>query len=117
MTYHQLGIIAQEQRDFATAQEWYLKSLAIKDKQGDLHGAALTYGQLGILAAMQGSFEDGCKWLVRAIAGFQKAGDQHEAERNVQNFLIAYRLAPSEEKERLKAVWSEAGLGPFPDTA
>jgi tetratricopeptide (TPR) repeat protein len=27
--YHQLGIIAQEQRDFAATQSWYLKSLAI----------------------------------------------------------------------------------------
>src|SRR2546422_8102194 len=44
-TYHQLGNIAQEQRDFATAREWYLKSLAIKEKQGNLHGAASTYGQ------------------------------------------------------------------------
>ena len=27
--YHQLGMIAEEQRDFAAAREWYLKSLAI----------------------------------------------------------------------------------------
>ena len=30
MTYHQLGVIAQEQRDFVAAEAWYRKSLAIK---------------------------------------------------------------------------------------
>ena len=39
------------------------------------------------------------------------------AERDVRNFLIAYQQASPEEKEKLKAIWSEAGLGPFPETA
>ena len=116
-SYHQLGRIAQEQCDFATAREWYLKSLAIEDKQGNLYGAARTYGNLGNLAAMQGNFEDGGKWLARAITGFQQTHDRHEVEQTVWNFLIFYRQAPPEEKEKMKAIWSEAGLGPFPETA
>ena len=47
-TYHQLGIIAQEQRDFSAAEGWYKKSLAIEEKLGNEHGAAITYHQLGI---------------------------------------------------------------------
>jgi tetratricopeptide (TPR) repeat protein len=113
-TYQHLGIVAQEERDFATAREWYLKSLAIKEKRGNLHEAAMTYGQLGIVAARQGNFEEGGKWYARAITGFQQTRDQHEVERNVQNFLIAYRRVPSAEKEKLKAIWLEAGLGAFP---
>ena len=31
-TYHDLGIIAQEQRDFAQAEQWYRKSLAISER-------------------------------------------------------------------------------------
>ena len=50
ITYHHLGIIAEEQRDFTTAEEWYLKSLAIFEKQGDEHGAARTYHHLGMIA-------------------------------------------------------------------
>ena len=48
-TYHQLGMIALEQRDFAQAEQWYRKSLAIHqniEKQGNEHGAATTYHQL-----------------------------------------------------------------------
>ncbi|MDE6641897.1 MAG: CHAT domain-containing protein, partial [Acetatifactor sp.] len=42
-TYHQLGIISEERRDFAAAESWYKKSLAIFEKQGNEHGAASTY--------------------------------------------------------------------------
>jgi len=51
-TYQQLGRIAQEQRDFAQAETWYLKSLAIKEKQGDEHGGQYlrTVGHLGRVA-------------------------------------------------------------------
>ena len=31
-TYYQLGRIAQEQRDFAAAEQWYRKSLAIRER-------------------------------------------------------------------------------------
>jgi tetratricopeptide (TPR) repeat protein len=116
-TYHQLGIVAEKQRDFATAREWYLKSLAIKEKQGNLHGAATTCGQLGIVAARQDNFGDSAKWYARAITGFQQTQEQHEVERNVRNFLINYRQAPPAEKEKMKAIWLKAGLGPFPEPA
>ncbi len=33
--YHQLGMVAWEQRDFAAARQWYLKSLTVKEQQGD----------------------------------------------------------------------------------
>jgi Tfp pilus assembly protein PilF len=48
--YHQLGMIAQERRDFASAEQWYRKSLTIEEKQGNEHGAALSYHQLGTIA-------------------------------------------------------------------
>jgi tetratricopeptide (TPR) repeat protein len=113
-TYHQLGIIAHQQGDFAIAREWYLKSLAFEEKQGNLHGAAGSYAQLGILAELQGSFEDAGKWLTRCITAFQQTNDQHGVERNVQNFRVICQRAPMEEKQKLRAIWLEAGLGPFP---
>ena len=54
ITYHQLGIIAQERRDFDTAESWYRKALTIRENQDDEHGAALTYHQLGIIARKSG---------------------------------------------------------------
>ena len=66
---------------------------------------------------MQGNFEESGKWFARAITGFQQTHDQHDSGRNVRNFLTVYQQASPEEKEKLKAIWSEAGLGPFPETA
>ncbi len=40
-------MIAQEQRDFSQAGEWYRKSLVIEEKLGDEYDAAKTYHQLG----------------------------------------------------------------------
>ena len=63
------------------------------------------------------NFGDSAKWYARAITGFQQTQEQHEVERNVRNFLINYRQAPPAEKEKMKAIWLKAGLGPFPEPA
>ena len=47
MAYHHLGMIAQEQRDFASAEQWYRKALAIEEKQGNEHGAAMHLSPTG----------------------------------------------------------------------
>jgi tetratricopeptide (TPR) repeat protein len=114
LTYHQLGMIAEGERDFATAQKWYLRALAIKENQGNQHGAAETYAQLGILARGRGEFEESGRWFVRSIAGFEQTRDQLQKEKSLENFLAAYQLAPVADKEKLKAIWSEAGMGPLP---
>jgi tetratricopeptide (TPR) repeat protein len=113
LSYHQLGTVAQERRDFAKAEEWYLKSLAIKEKQGNEHGAASTHGQLGILAGLCEHYESSVKWFLRAIRGFVQTADSAGAERNVNNLMISYRLAPASLQPRLRQLWEEAGLGPF----
>ena len=73
-TYHQLGIIAQEQRDFPTAEGWYKKSLAIKEKQGNEHGAATTYHQLGRIAEEQRDFTTAEGWYRKSLAIKEKQG-------------------------------------------
>lgn len=55
-----LAVYALHQRDFAQAEQWYRKSLAMKEKQGNEQGAALTYHQLGRIAQEQRDFaQDG----------------------------------------------------------
>jgi hypothetical protein len=115
-SYHQLGRIAQERRDFAAAEQWYRKSLAISKKLGDMHGAAISYGQLGILAGIQGSFVESGQWLIKCIQAFVLMNDPHGAERNANNFLIIYRAASPADQAKLKVMWEEAGLGPFPES-
>jgi tetratricopeptide (TPR) repeat protein len=77
--YHQLGMIAQQQREFETAREWYLKSLAIKEQQGNLHGAAITYHQLGRIAEEQREFETAREWYLKSLAIEEKQGNLHGA--------------------------------------
>jgi tetratricopeptide (TPR) repeat protein len=114
ITYHQLGIVAEEQRDFAAAEQWYRKSLAITEKQGNKHGAAGTYGQLGRLAGIREDFLGSGGWLIKSVLAFLGVDDARSAAGNAVNFSIFYKKAPPAEQSKLKAMWEEAGLGPFP---
>ena len=77
--YHQLGRVAQEQRDFATAREWSLKSLAISERQGfDCH-AAITYHQLGTIAEEQWDLPRAREWHLKSLAINEKQGNLHGA--------------------------------------
>ncbi len=113
-TYHQLGMIAEQQRDFAAAEQWYRKSLAIREKQGDEHGAASTYGQLGILAGLQGQWLDSARWLIKSVAAFRRTRDEAGVQQGAGNLLVCYRRADEEPQGRIRVLWEEAGLGPFP---
>ena len=61
-------MIAEERRDFAAAEQWYRKSLAIKEKQGNEHGAASTYHQLGVIAEERRDFAAAEQWYRRSLA-------------------------------------------------
>ena len=80
-----LGMIAQEQRDFTGAERWYREALAIKEKQGDEHGAALTYHQLGMIAQEQRDFVGAERWYRKALAIEEKQGDEHSAASTYHN--------------------------------
>jgi hypothetical protein len=116
-TYHQLGRIAEERRDFAAAEQWYRQAPAIEEQHGNAHGAASTYSGLGVIAGRQNHFLESGRWLVRAIAGFVSQNDPHAAERNVNNFMIFYRQAPPADPAELRKIWEEAGLGAFPESS
>ena len=79
IAYHQLGIIALEQRDFGSAEQWYRKSLAIEKKQGNEHGAATTYHQLGMIAQEQRDFGSAEQWYRKSLAINEKQGNEHGA--------------------------------------
>jgi Tfp pilus assembly protein PilF len=106
-------MIAEKQRDFAAAESWYRKSLEIKEKQGNEHGAANTFGQLGILAGLQKKFEEAGQWLIKCILVFARCNDNHNAQVVANNFMIFYKQSPTEIQEKLKSMW-EKSLGEFP---
>jgi hypothetical protein len=64
---------------------------------------------------MHERYEEAGQWLIRAIAGFARATDAEGERRNQGNFLAYFRHAAPAEQARLKALWDEAGIGPFPE--
>jgi tetratricopeptide (TPR) repeat protein len=86
-------MIAEEQRNFAAAEQWYRKSLAIKEKQGNEHGAASTYHQLGRITQEQHNFAAAEQWYKRSLTIREKQGDTHGAAlTNAQLGLLAGRM-------------------------
>jgi tetratricopeptide (TPR) repeat protein len=74
--YHQLGIVAQERRDFESAEQWYRKSLAISEKQGN-EIAAMTYGQLGKLAQELRDFSGAEQWYLKSLTITERQRNEH----------------------------------------
>ena len=72
--YHQLGRVAEEQREFKSAEDWYLKSLAVKDRPQDSHVGA-TYHQLGMIAQELKDFETATDWYLKSLAIAEKEED------------------------------------------
>jgi tetratricopeptide (TPR) repeat protein len=79
VAYHQLGIVAQEQRQFDTAIEYYQKALKIREDAGDLHHAANQYHQLGMVAEEQRRFDTAIEYYQKALKIREDAGDLHNA--------------------------------------
>jgi hypothetical protein len=67
-----------------------------------------------MVAGIQGRFEASGEWLVRSINGFGQTHDQRRTQEAIARFLNLYRHASLEKKQKLEAIWREAGLGDFP---
>lgn len=115
-TYHQLGRVAQEQGDFSGATEWYRRSLDITEKLGDDHSAALTHCQLGLNAGVQGLFIEAAEWMIRGIHGLTKSNDDQRANQAKGDLLWLYARAPGDERQSMRQLCDEAGLGRLLDS-
>jgi tetratricopeptide (TPR) repeat protein len=83
--YHQLGRIAQEVRDFATARVWYLKSLIISEERGIQPFAARSYYQLGRVAQEERDFATARVWYLRCLVIWEKQGNLRGAALTYHN--------------------------------
>ncbi len=66
--YHQLGIVAEEQRRWAQAEDYYQKALALKIEFNDRYNQALTYHNLGIVAWEQRRWGQAEDYYQKALA-------------------------------------------------
>ena len=78
-TYHQLGMVAQDQRRFEDAEDAYQKALEILIAFDDRHSAASTYHQLGNVAYVQGRFAEAEDAYKKALEVNVALNDRHGA--------------------------------------
>ena len=76
-TYHQLGVIAQELREYGEAQRNYQQALAICIEFGDRYSQARTYHQLGWLAQELRKYGEAQQNYQQALAICIEFGDRY----------------------------------------
>jgi tetratricopeptide (TPR) repeat protein len=77
VTYHQLGIVAEEQRQWAAAEAYYQQALAIDQEFGNRYSQASTYHQLGSVAQEQRQWAAAKGYYQQALAIFQAFNDRY----------------------------------------
>jgi CHAT domain-containing protein/NB-ARC domain-containing protein len=108
--YHQLGRIAQEQRNFVHAEQWYLRSLAIKENEGDEHGSANTYAQLGALQRAQHHWVAAAQWFIKAATIFNNSNDTHAVARVAKVYVALLQQSDAQYQDEIKQLWQQSGL-------
>jgi len=77
VTYHNLGRVAQETRQWQRAQHYYQQALAICVKFGDRHSQARTYHQLGSMAQETRQWQRARHYYQQALAIKVEFGDRY----------------------------------------
>ena len=79
VAYHNLGVVAQEQRRFDEATAFYNKALQIYEDAGDFYKAASDYHNLGVVAQHQRRFDEATAFYNKALQIKEDAGDFYNA--------------------------------------
>ena len=108
-------MIAEEQRDFSTAEKWYLKSLEIKEKQGNEHGAGSTYHQLGMIAEETQDFPTAGQRYCSSAKTYTRFDSTQNYQIVARSVRRLFEKADAGQQEELVKLWNENGLGEFPE--
>ncbi len=77
--YHQLGKVAQEQRQWPQAEAYYQRALQIYVEFNDRYAQSNTYGQLGLLAEAQQQWQQARDYLLQTLQIFAEYEDNYSA--------------------------------------
>jgi tetratricopeptide (TPR) repeat protein len=93
VTYHQLGIIAQNLREYAQARDFYQLALSIYIEFGDRYSQAATYHQLGIIAEEMREYAQARDFYQLALSIYIEFGDRYsQASTYGQLGIIAQKM-------------------------
>ncbi|BBD61437.1 hypothetical protein NIES2109_42650 [Nostoc sp. HK-01] len=84
-TYHNLGRVAQELREFEQARCNYQQALDIKIEYGERYACAKTYGQLGKLAQELREYEPAKRNYQQALDIFIEYGERYACAKTYHN--------------------------------
>ncbi|MHC4717073.1 MAG: tetratricopeptide repeat protein [Planctomycetota bacterium] len=91
-SYHQLGRVAGDRGDLAAAEQWYGKSLAIKEALGNRPGMASSYHELGNVAYLRGDLQAAEQWYRKSLEIDESLRDRpHMAATYHQIGMVAQR--------------------------
>ena len=76
ITYHRLGIAADARGRLEEAENWYRKSLTLKEESGNRPGMASTYHQLGVNAHARGRLEEAENWYRKSLTLKEESGNR-----------------------------------------
>jgi tetratricopeptide (TPR) repeat protein len=76
VTYHQLGMVGEDRGDLVTAEQWYRKSIEIKEALGNRPGMARSYHQLGMVAQKRGDPATAEEWYRKSLEIKEALGDR-----------------------------------------
>ncbi|MDV7392643.1 tetratricopeptide repeat protein, partial [Arthrospira platensis SPKY1] len=76
-TYHQLGIVAQAQRQWAPAERYYQQALQIYIDFNDRYEQAGTYHQLGRVAEEREQWQSAVGYFFNALETYVAYQDEH----------------------------------------
>ena len=82
---HNLGIVVQDQGDYAAARRYYGQSLEIKQALGDRAGVSRSLHQLGMLAQAQGDYAAARRYYEQSLEIAQALGDRAGVSSSLHN--------------------------------
>jgi hypothetical protein len=92
------------------AEDWYHRSLTIKEELGNRPGMASSYGQLGLLAEQRGRPREALTWTVRCVALF----DEFPHPSTGPGPQILARLTTRLGIDTLEQCWQQVTGSPLP---
>ncbi len=93
-TYHNLGLVAQELREWDDARHNYHQSLAICVEFGDKYSQASTYYQLGRVAEEVGDNQEAINSYLQDLAITAEFNNEHSLGISMRNLARFYKSTP-----------------------
>jgi tetratricopeptide (TPR) repeat protein len=96
-TYHQLGYVAQELREYDQARDYYQQALEIYIEFGDRYSCARTYYQLGKVAEELGELEEAKANYLQDLVITTEFNDEHGLGVLLRNLAGFYQTTQDED--------------------